>query len=87
MAQAGWSALHFAARNGHAAAVSLLLTSGADQAAVDFVGCTPLHYAAHKGFTPVVKELIKGNVAVVEARSCVAAAALVASPRSPCGST
>ena len=42
-------------------------------AAADFLGCTALHYAAHKGYTEVVLELLKSQpgAELVEARAYI----------------
>jgi len=45
----GWSTLAVAAHAGHVGAVQFLLEQGADPAAVDSCGRTPLHHAAAGG--------------------------------------
>ncbi|RYP57749.1 hypothetical protein DL770_010592 [Monosporascus sp. CRB-9-2] len=44
--------LHFAAKNGYEDVARLLLDRGADVAAEDMDGRTPLHFAAEKGYEP-----------------------------------
>jgi len=44
----GKTALHLSALNNHLSVVRLLLDSGADAAAADDGGNTPLHYAAYR---------------------------------------
>lgn len=55
----GWSALHYAAWNGHESAVKRLLAAGAD---VNVRACptlsTALHYAAGMGYPNVVRTLV-----------------------------
>ncbi|EKX46817.1 hypothetical protein GUITHDRAFT_46586, partial [Guillardia theta CCMP2712] len=53
--------LHWAALNGHASTVSLLLTMEADVNSRDILGSTPLHYAAETGRSNVVGLLLRGG--------------------------
>jgi ankyrin repeat protein len=54
----GYMPLHWAARNGHADTVTLLLDRGADLTAKDKLGHTPLHRAAHNGRTDIAANLL-----------------------------
>lgn len=56
----GLTPLHWAARNGHEAAVKLLLEKEADTAAANTYGWTPLHWASREGHDAVVK-LLSGS--------------------------
>ena len=55
----GWTPLHWAVSNGHAACVGLLLERGADHGAKDWSGWTPLHRAAWKGREACVRVLLE----------------------------
>jgi hypothetical protein len=56
----GWTALHWAARNGHEVVVKLLLTTdGVDPDSKDILGQTPLLWATAMGHEAVVK-LLRG---------------------------
>ena len=57
--QAGWTALHLAARAGHLAMVQLLLDSGAMPKSFNDNGRIPLWYAASEGHTNVLALLLK----------------------------
>jgi ankyrin repeat protein len=57
--QAGWTALHLAARAGHLAMVQLLLDSGATPRSFNDNGRIPLWYAASEGHTSVLTLLLK----------------------------
>jgi ankyrin repeat protein len=61
--------LHAAAREGHTAAVTLLLESGADIHAKDVHGCTPLHCAVYASSTPVARLLLEHGAGVNGART------------------
>src|SRR5690606_24424980 len=54
----GGSAVHEAARAGHAGIVTALLTAGADPAATDNHGNTALHEAARGGHLAVLEQLL-----------------------------
>eukprot|EP00118_Oscarella_pearsei_P028462 m.2213 g.2213 ORF g.2213 m.2213 type:complete len:192 (+) comp8453_c0_seq1:94-669(+) len=57
---AGYTALHYGSRNGHADVCECLLTSGADVNAVTSSGrATPLHRAAFCGHSDVIRILLK----------------------------
>ena len=71
----GWTALHYAVRNGFERVVQLLIENGADVNAKNNNGATALHYAASKGFEGVVKLLIEKE-ADVNAKSNNGATAL-----------
>jgi hypothetical protein len=63
--ESGKSALHFAAENGHARTVRILLESGAFPNITNYKNqSTPLHSAAFYGHSDVVSELIKGGANV-----------------------
>ena len=53
----GWTALHLAARCGHAAIVETLIVTGAPIDTKDWCGQTPLHLAAFHGHTAVAEML------------------------------
>ncbi|XP_045107330.1 uncharacterized protein LOC123502158 isoform X2 [Portunus trituberculatus] len=55
---AHWTALHHAAFEGRAQAVTLLLQAGADINTADPHGVTPLHAAAYHDHTPIVRFLL-----------------------------
>ena len=57
----GWTPLHHAAYDGHAAVVQALLASKADVNAKDEDGRTPLHKAAYNGHEEVVKLLLENR--------------------------
>ncbi|KAL1498891.1 hypothetical protein AB1Y20_013414 [Prymnesium parvum] len=59
--QNGASPLHWAAMNGHAGAVRLLLEKNADTAARDDNGASPLHWAAMNGHEGAVRVLLEKN--------------------------
>jgi hypothetical protein len=71
LAANGSTALHWAAGSGNVAAVSALLSAGADACAVTYVwrrqvfgkgsGQTPLHWAAESGHTAVIQELLQAQ--------------------------
>ena len=50
-----------AAHNGHLAAVSALLSAGADPNAVDAGDNTPLHWAAMRGHVEIISKLLKNG--------------------------
>lgn len=54
----GWTGLHIAAACGHKKSASLLLRKGADLAAVDKKGRTPLHLACRYGQLDMYKYLV-----------------------------
>ena len=58
------TALHFAARNGHVAAVQLLLAAGANVNAANAQGHTALHQSAQTGSVAVLKLLLDAGAAV-----------------------
>jgi ankyrin repeat protein len=60
----GWTALHWAAGNGHLKVVKVLLSFEADIHHKNKGGWTALHYAAHSGHLEVVKELMKSGARV-----------------------
>lgn len=64
----GWTPLHWAARNGHASAVVLLLGWGADVHATDAIGWTPLFPAAYWGQRTEVARLLLAAGADVKHR-------------------
>ncbi|XP_046983931.1 cortactin-binding protein 2-like [Schistocerca americana] len=53
-----WTALHWAAENGHAGVVRLLAGASADPNARDWRGRTPLHWAAETGHAEAAAELL-----------------------------
>lgn len=58
----GYCPLHYAAREGHADIVQLLLAAGADPNAATRAGrATPLHRAAYTGSAAVVRLLLSGG--------------------------
>ena len=61
----GYTPLHYAARNGHAECVALLLRSGASVLARTAAGrATPLHRAAYAGRAEVCKALVRAGAPV-----------------------
>jgi len=64
----GYTALHYAVINGHAASVKLLLNAGADVNVQDKDGYTALHYAVINGDAASVKLLLNAPGADVNAR-------------------
>jgi hypothetical protein len=54
-----FTAMHFAALNGHTSTVALLASMGADVNARDVFGSCPLHYAADVGHIRVVEVLLQ----------------------------
>ena len=66
-AKCGWTALHFAAREGHVDAVKVLIEAGCNLEAVDRVRSTPLHRAAALGHPRVLAALLDAG-APLEAR-------------------
>ena len=57
----GWSALHYAATNGHDEIVSYLLTKGADVNARTDAGVTPLYMAARGMYRKTVMMLLRAG--------------------------
>ncbi|RVX43083.1 ankyrin repeat protein [Nonomuraea polychroma] len=57
----GWTALHWAASNGHAATARVLIDAGADVDAANDDGDTPLTLAARRGALGVVQELLEAG--------------------------
>ncbi|KEF59780.1 uncharacterized protein A1O9_04628 [Exophiala aquamarina CBS 119918] len=55
----GWSAIHWAAEEGHEDIVHLLLKGGADVNAVSSYGTSPLHCAANGGRKNIVRVLLQ----------------------------
>ena len=60
----GQTALHWAARGGHAAAVEALLRAGAQVGARDGADATPLHSAAQGGHAAAVEALLRAGAQV-----------------------
>ena len=60
----GWTALHYAARNGNTAAVKLLLSKKANINAKGRYGDTPLHVAAEQDHRDVVDVLLANHAEV-----------------------
>ena len=54
----GWTALHYAAFNGHTACLKALLAAGASVHSRCNYGCTPLHFASQDGEAASVRALI-----------------------------
>jgi ankyrin repeat protein len=52
-----WSALHYAAHNGHTSIIDALVQARADVNAVNVGGETPLDYAKGYGYTEVARLL------------------------------
>ncbi len=70
LAQSDFTALHYAARDGHLRAAELLLAHGADTNAQTASGQTPLHLAVRRGHDEIVALLMeKGADATVKDRS------------------
>ena len=78
--EAGSTAVHKAAANGHLDVLKLLIQHGGDVELADISGCTPLHVAARNGHLTCVKYLVlqgadfrmkskKGNTAMVMAKA------------------
>ena len=57
----GWTALNWAAWNGHDTVIPLLLEADAQIDAQDNDGWTPLIWASANGKEAAVRELLKGN--------------------------
>jgi len=57
-AEQGWTALHWAAQEGHEPVTRLLLDRGANVSATDEQGCTALHLTAKEGREPVTRLLL-----------------------------
>ena len=57
-AEQGWTALHWAAQEGHEPVTRLLLDREADVSATDEQGWTALHWAADRGHKPVTRLLL-----------------------------
>jgi len=57
--EAGFTALHFAARNGHVRAAELLLAAGADMNAQTPAGQAPLHFAVRRGYYSLAELLVE----------------------------
>lgn len=55
----GWSAIHWAAEEGHEQIVDMLLERGADVNAASSYGTSPLHCAANGGNTDIVRLLLQ----------------------------
>lgn len=62
----GTTALHWAAANGDATAVDLLLTAGADARAANRYGVRPLSLASQRGDARVIERLLKGGAKVTD---------------------
>jgi serpin B len=56
---AGFTALHFAARNGHVRAAELLIAAGADVNAQTPAGQAPLHFAVRRGYCNLAELLVE----------------------------
>ena len=63
-ADGGWTPLHWAAHQGHAAAVTALADAGASLEAQAHDKRTPLHWAAHQGQTAAVRALVKAGASL-----------------------
>ena len=59
--QTGYTALMYAAREGHDTVIPLLLEADAQIDAQSNTGYTPLMYASYYGKEAAVRELLKGN--------------------------
>lgn len=55
----GWSAIHWAAEEGHHEVVSLLLKHGTNPNGISAYGTSPLHCAANGGHNEIVNELLQ----------------------------
>jgi len=73
-AEQGWTALHWAAQEGHEPVTRLLLDREADVSATDEQGWTALHLAAREGHEPVTRLLLdrEANVSATTERGWTA---------------
>ena len=73
-AEQGWTALHWAAQEGHEPVTRLLLDRETDVSATDERGWTALHLAANIGHEPVTRLLLDrgANVSATDEQGCTA---------------
>jgi ankyrin repeat protein len=60
----GWTPLHYAAFNGQAKIIPMLLAHGATVDAADNDGATPLHAAAAAGYADAIEALLQGGAKI-----------------------
>ena len=65
----GWSALHYAALEGHCEVVRVLCNAAARPSCTDNEGRAPLMLAAQEGHTQLVRELVEQHGADVDQRA------------------
>ncbi len=73
-AEQGWTALHWAAQEGHEPVTRLLLDREADVSATAEHGCTALHLAVNRGWEPVTRLLLdrEADVSATAKQGCTA---------------